>query len=643
MTTSPHPPPPAASDHPTDERFRLLVENVQDYAIFMLDPQGRVATWNAGAQRLKGYAASEVIGRHFELFYPPDAVERGWPKEELRRALEFGRVEDEGWRVRKDGSRFWASVVITVLFDGAGVLQGFAKVTRDLTERRAHEEAMRQSEEQLRLLMGAVADYAIFMLDAEGKVLSWNTGAERINRYREDEVLGRHFSMFFTADDVAAGVPARELAVALRNGRAEAEGWRVRKGGEVFWAAAVLTPVIGPDGDLRGYAKVTRDLSEPRRAAELERSSRRMEEFLAMLAHELRNPLAPLRNAVEIMTLKGGLPPYMSAVSAMIDRQVRQLTRLVDDLLDVARITTGKISLRREPFDFRGVVLAGVETARAGIERKRQVLTLDLPDGPLPTTGDAARLGQALQNLLNNAARYTPTGGAIRLAVRHQGQALVITVSDNGIGLAPEAIDRIFDLFTQERVARDPSDSGLGIGLSLARKVVELHSGSLTAYSAGPGQGSSFSMLLPSTAAAAPTAAAQPVEPQVSGRRVLVIDDNVDSTDSMVTMLSLLGHVAQGAYSGEQGLDEAEVFLPDLVLLDLNMPDMDGFTVVRRLRARFGDELMIAALTGYGRRGDRRTTLETGFDAHLTKPVGLEQLQRVLSGGPILRPGPVFR
>ena len=643
MTTSPHPPPPAASDHPTDDRFRLLVENVQDYAIFMLDPQGRVATWNVGAQRLKGYAASEVIGRHFELFYPPDAVERGWPKEELRRALEFGRVEDEGWRVRKDGSRFWASVVITVLFDGAGVLQGFAKVTRDLTERRAHEEAMRQSEEQLRLLMGAVADYAIFMLDAEGKVLSWNTGAERINRYREDEVLGRHFSMFFTADDVAAGVPARELAVALRNGRAEAEGWRVRKGGEVFWAAAVLTPVIGPDGDLRGYAKVTRDLSEPRRAAELERSSRRMEEFLAMLAHELRNPLAPLRNAVEIMTLKGGLPPYMSAVSAMIDRQVRQLTRLVDDLLDVARITTGKISLRREPFDFRGVVLASVETARAGIERKRQVLTLDLPDGPLPTTGDAARLGQALQNLLNNAARYTPTGGAIRLAVRHQGQALVITVSDNGIGLAPEAIDRIFDLFTQERVARDPSDSGLGIGLSLARKVVELHSGSLTAYSAGPGQGSSFSMLLPSTAAAAPTAAAQPVEPQVSGRRVLVIDDNVDSTDSMVTMLNLLGHVAQGAYSGEQGLDEAEVFLPDLVLLDLNMPDMDGFTVVRRLRARFGDELMIAALTGYGRRGDRRTTLETGFDAHLTKPVGLEQLQRVLSGGPILRPGPVFR
>jgi PAS domain S-box-containing protein len=639
MTTSPHPPsiPLAERDHPTDERFRVLVESVQDYAIFMLDPQGRIASWNAGAQRLKGYAAAEVIGRHFELFYPPDAIERDWPREELRRALKFGRVEDEGWRLRKDGSRFWASVVITALFDDSGVLQGYAKVTRDLTERRAHEEALRQSEEQLRLLMGAVADYAIFMLDGEGQVLTWNGGAERITGYQEHEVLGRHFSMFFTADDVAAGVPARELVVAGRDGRAEAEGWRVRKGGDTFWAAAVITPVIGPGGDLRGYAKVIRDLSEPRRAAELERSSRRMEEFLAMLAHELRNPLAPLRNAVEIMSLKGGLPPYMSSVTGMIDRQVRQLTRLVDDLLDVARISTGKISMRREAIDFRAVVLASVETARAGIDLKRQSLTVDLPDEPLPATGDAARLGQALQNLLNNASRYTPQGGSIRLAARHQGKALVTTVSDNGIGLAPDSLERIFDLFAQERVARDPGDSGLGIGLSLARKVIELHAGSLTAYSAGPGQGSSFSMLLPANAAPPQPATARPVEAQVSGRRVLVVDDNVDSTDSTVTMLNLLGHVAQGAYSGEQGLAEAEVFLPDLVLLDLNMPDLDGFAVVRRLRTRFGNQLMIAALTGYGRQGDRRTTLETGFDAHLTKPVGLEQLQRVLNAGPILR------
>jgi CheY-like chemotaxis protein len=334
---------------------------------------------------------------------------------------------------------------------------------------------------------------------------------------------------------------------------------------------------------------------------------------------------------------KPALSQPVDAAMDVLDRQVGQMVRLVDDLLDVARITTGKISVRRGPIDFRGVVLASVETARAGIERKRQTLAMDLPDGPLATTGDAARLGQALQNLLNNASRYTPQGGAIRLTVRQQGHALVTTVSDNGIGLAPDSLERIFDLFAQERVARDPGDSGLGIGLSLARQLVELHSGSLTAYSAGPGQGSSFSMLLPANAAPPQSATARPVEAQVSGRRVLVVDDNVDSTDSMVTMLNLLGHVAQGAYSGEQGLAEAEVFLPDLVLLDLNMPDLDGFAVVRRLRTRFGHQLMIAALTGYGRQGDRRTTLETGFDAHLTKPVGLEQLQRVLNAGPILR------
>ena len=641
MTTRRDPPPPSLEAFHRAERFRAAIESVQDYAIFLLDRHGIIETWNRGAQRLKGYTPEEIIGRHFEVFYPPEAVARDWPNEELRIAARHGRFEEEGWRVRRDGSRFWASVVITALYDETGALEGYAKVTRDMSDRREQEAAMRQSEEQLRLLVGAVQDYAIFLLDAEGKVLTWNAGAEKIKGYRAHEVLGRHFSMFFTVEDVAAGVPARELSVALRDGRAEAEGWRVRKGGEVFWANAVLTPVMDGEGRLRGYAKVTRDLSEQRRMAELERSSRRMEEFLAMLAHELRNPLAPLRNAVEIMSMRGDLPPYMASVSRMIDRQVNQLTRLVDDLLDVARITTGKILLRREALDLRQVVLASVETARPQIDAKRQQLRVDLPPEALEMTGDAARLGQALQNLLGNASRYTGEGGAITVEVRPQGGALLVTVSDNGIGLAPEAVERIFNLFSQEKVARDPADSGLGIGLSLARRIVELHGGSLTAYSAGLGQGSTFSMLLPMTRQPGPRverARESPTPPP--GRRVLVIDDNVDSTDSMVTMLNLLGHVAQGAYSGTQGLAEAGTFGPDVVLLDLNMPDLDGFAVVRRLRERFGTDLVVAAMTGYGRQGDRRATLETGFDAHLTKPIGLEQLQRVLARRPEPPAGP---
>jgi CheY-like chemotaxis protein len=265
------------------------------------------------------------------------------------------------------------------------------------------------------------------------------------------------------------------------------------------------------------------------------------------------------------------------------------------------------------------------------LDEKRQRLALTVPPDPLPLTGDPARLAQALQNLLVNASRYTGQGGEISVDVRPQGGALLVTVRDNGIGLAPEALERIFNLFSQEKVARDPADSGLGIGLSLARRIVELHGGSLTAYSEGLGQGSTFSMLLPAVESAPRTEPPREAPTEAVGRRVLVIDDNADSTDSMVTMLDLLGHVARGAYSGSQGLAEAQVFGPDLVLLDLNMPDMDGFAVVRQLRERFGQRLTVAAMTGYGRQGDRRATRETGFDAHLTKPVGLAQLQRVLA------------
>jgi len=616
----------------SDERFRVLVESVQDYAIFMLDPDGLVRSWNAGAQRLKGYSADEIIGRSMEVFYPTDAIARGWPAEELRRATAQGRMEDEGWRVRKDGQRFWASVVITALRDASGALQGFAKVTRDLTERRNHEEALRQSEEQLRLLIGAVDDCAIFMLSPKGEVLTWNAGAERINGYTAAEVIGRHFDMFFTEEDLATGMPARELEMARRTGRAQTDGWRVRKDGQAFWAKVAIARMLGPDGALRGYAKVTRDLSEQQRWAELGKSSRRMEEFLAMLAHELRNPLAPLRNAVDIMALHNELPPSMTEVRNVIDRQTRHLTRLVDDLLDVARITTGKISLLKGWLDVREVIGASVESVRPRAAEKRQSLGLELPDEPVGVLGDSTRLAQAFQNLLNNATRYTPDGGAIRVIGRRQGGSFRLEFTDNGIGLQPDAGERIFHLFSQEPVARQAADSGLGIGLSLARRIAELHGGSLAASSAGPGQGSTFTMVLPMCPRldSAPTTTA--VErPAVRGRRVLVIDDNHDSTDSMVALLGLLGHEAKGAYRGDDGLAMVEAFEPEVVLLDLEMPDMNGFDVARRLRDRFYDRVTVIAMTGYGRQGDRQSTLVTGFDGHLTKPVGFEQLEAVLA------------
>ena len=624
---------PPTTPAPPSDRFRLLVDSVVDYAIFMLDTEGRVLTWNAGAERLKGYRPDQIIGRSFEIFYPAEALSAGWPRQELRIATEQGRFEEEGWRVRKDGSTFWANVVITALRGADGALVGFAKVTRDLTERRRHEEALRRSEEQFRLLLESVNDYAIYMLDVEGRILTWNSGAQSIKGYQESEVVGRHFAMFFTAEDLAAGTPQAELDTAARTGRAHSEGWRVRKDGTVFWAGIVLTPVHDATGALRGYAKVTRDLSEQRRMSDLEQSSRRMQAFIAMLAHELRNPLAPIRNAVSAMQLNPTLPMQFGGLVDIIGRQIWHMTRLVDDLLDVSRIATGKILLKRSAFDFRSVVELSIEATRSAIDARRHTLTVQLPDAPLPLNGDSTRLAQALQNLLNNAARYTPDGGRIALTVERLDDTLTTKISDNGIGIAADAQGRIFELFTQEHLGAAGGEPGLGLGLSLARSLVELHGGRLTVRSPGPGLGSTFVMTLPLPAAEAvePAGGAGDTAGDLSAMRVLVVDDNRDSADSMSALLELMGHTVRVAYGAEEAVRTAVDFRPQTVLLDLNMPDGDGFSVMKRLRAQATAPVYIAAMTGYGQQRDRDATSASGFQSHLTKPVQPEHLEQAMS------------
>ncbi|MDN3921266.1 PAS domain-containing hybrid sensor histidine kinase/response regulator [Roseateles violae] len=636
MPTDAEPPlPQNASDFQhSEQRFRLLVDSVQDYAIFMLDPEGRVLSWNSGAERLKQYRAEEIIGRSFAEFYPPEAIAAGWPQEELRRAALLGRFEDEGWRLRKDGTRFWANVVLTALRSADGSLLGFGKVTRDLTERRQHEELLRRSEEQFRLLLASVTDYAIFMLDPEGHVLTWNAGAQRIKGYAAEEVLGRSFAIFFTPDDIKAGVPAQELAAALQQGHSRREGWRVKKDGSRFWANAILTPIRDADGSLRGFAKVTRDLTEQRRAEDLERSSRQLHEFIAMLGHELRNPLAPITNAVGILQLSAGLPPAAARAGEIIGRQLGQLTRLVDDLLEVGRLVTGKIALRVGPIDYREVVQLSVEAARPLIEQRRHQLNLLLPQEPLPVFGDATRLSQALQNLLLNAARYTPEGGRIELRVGADEGQVQVVVNDNGVGIAPEAQQRIFELFLQEQEGRPAAQGGLGIGLTLARRLIELHGGSLSVHSEGTGQGSSFTIRIPRRAAGAADGAGAEASGEGAQRtlRVLVVDDNRDSADTVVELLGLLGHHARAAYGALAALAAAIEQKPQLVLLDLDMPDGDGFTVMRQIRSEADGPIYIAAMTGHGQRSDVQRSLAAGFDAHLTKPGSLDQIRALLAG-----------
>ncbi len=621
------------------QRYDLLVDSVLDYAIFMLDPEGIVLSWNTGAARLKGYEADEIVGRSFKLFYPDDAVQARWPDHELTVAAQQGRFEDEGWRVRKDGSRFWANVVITRLLGDDGSLRGFAKITRDLTERREHEEAVRRSEEQFRLLLESVKDHAIFMLTPAGEVLTWNSGAQDIFGWPAQEIIGRPFSLFFTAEDVSAAVPAAELQAALDHDRADGAGWRVRKDGSVFWAQAVLAPVRDAQGRLRGFAKVTRDMSGQRRLIELEQASQRVSVFLAMLGHELRNPLAPIRNAISLMQRLPELPPSLTRLREILDRQVVQLSRLVDDLLDVGRVATGKIVLKRSPIDYRDVVLMSVEAARPLLEARRHRIEVDLPQRPIAINGDSARLTQALHNLLNNAAKYMDDGGRIVVAASADERHGITTIRDEGRGIDPEDVERIFALFYQQD-RTSSRDGGLGIGLSLARALIEAHGGRLAASSEGAGRGSTFTLTLPLLLAAA--TACSPADPAGGARagtwRVLVVDDNADSADTMAELLRLLHHDVRVAYGVRHATEVVQQFEPELALLDLNMPDGDGFTLaahlrdLRQRRDRPGQPpLFLAAMTGYAQETDRARTRSAGFDAHLSKPVALEDLQRLLA------------
>jgi len=625
---------PPVDDEFQEHRFRLLVESVLDYAIFMLDPDGTVLTWNAGAERLKGYTAEEIIGRRFDIFYPPEAIAAHWPQHELEVAAETGRYEEEGWRVRKDGSTFWASVVITALRGPDGTLEGYAKVTRDLSDKRLREEALRQSEQQFRLLLESVQDYAIFMLDPEGTILTWNSGAEAIKGYAASEVLGKNFRMFFTAQDILEGKPQAELDVARTRGRAESTGWRVRKDGSVFWANAVLTPVHDSEGRLRGFAKVTRDLSEQRRIDEVEQAGRRMQEFIATLAHELRNPLAPIRTAVSLMQEPGLTEASRLQATSIIDRQLGHLTHLVDDLLDVGRIATGKIWLRDELIDYRQVIGLSVESARDAIDRHGHELVIDVPEAAIALRGDPTRLTQALLNLLTNAAKYTPDKGRIELKVAVVDGIVVTSVKDNGRGVAPEAQERIFDLFTQERPSTGMNDPGLGIGLALARALVEQHGGQLSVESLGVGHGSTFRIRLPGAGAAtAPAAepAASTSAKDAGALQVLVVDDNRDAADMLSSLLVALGHESRAAYGARAALDTVKLFRPDVVFLDLNMPDGDGISLLPMLRAIFGETGYVAALPGYGQQHDRDTTRAAGFQEHLTKPVAIDRLAATLA------------
>jgi PAS domain S-box-containing protein len=614
--------------------FGELVANVRDYAIFMLSPTGIIRSWNAGAQRYKGYAAHEIIGKHFSVFYTPDKIAAGWPDEELRRAQLEGRFEDEGWRVRKDGTQFWANVVITPLFKPDGSVRGFLKITRDLSERQKALESLRLSEERFRLLVEGVKDHAIFMLDPEGRVMSWNAGAQRIKGYTADEIIGQHFSRFYSSEDVESGKPQRQIELAIENGSVEDEGWRVRKDRSLFWANVVITAVRAEDGSLMGFAKVTRDLTQKRKSEELELADRQKNEFMAMLAHELRNPLAPISNGLQLLKVNGIDSSTLKQTTEMMDRQLSHLVRLVDDLLDVSRVVTGKMAFEKQAVDLATVVHRAVEETEPIIDARGHELMLTVPARPIIVDADLQRLAQVVSNLVVNAAKYTDVPSQIWLSVEKQGDEAVIRVKDTGIGIPPELLPKIFDLFTQVDNSLARTRGGLGIGLHVVRRIVEAHGGTVVANSAGLGLGSEFVVRLPISQSA--VAAGQSLDqwPAAAStkRRVLVVDDNADAATTTCTLLKAWGHDVQAVHSGPAAIERVREFQPQIILLDIGLPGMSGYEVAKHVRQEPSSQgVVIAALTGYGQEADRERSRKSGFDYHLTKPADPALLASVLA------------
>ncbi|HYF64420.1 MAG TPA: PAS domain S-box protein [Herpetosiphonaceae bacterium] len=502
-----------------EDRFRLLVEAVEDYAIFMLDPHGTILSWNEGAERIKGYSADEIIGRNFSIFYLPAEVAAGKPASLLAKAARDGRYAEEGWRLRKNGERFWASVVITPLYAADGELRGFGKVTRDMTERKIAEETLRQSEERFRLLVEGVRDYAIFVLDPDGYITSWNAGAELIKGYSADEIIGRHFSTFYPPADVAAAKPQRELEIARRDGRYEEEGWRLRKDGGRFWASVVINALYATDGGLRGFAKVTRDLSERKRAQEerellrnreieleIERATRRQmelavearDQFFATASHELKTPLTTILGSAQLQLRRLSRNPQVPEAEQQraqtILHQAMRLQRLINSLLDVTRLQEGRFGLNLQSLDLVGLARGLADELRPMLSRHQ--LALRLPAEPAFIEGDHDRLEQVLQNLLQNAIKYSPNGGTIGLEIEADAAEVRLIVSDTGIGIPPAEVPRIFERFYRGSNVEGGSLNGMGIGLYVVSEIIAFHGGTVEVTSQ-LGASSRFCLHLP--------------------------------------------------------------------------------------------------------------------------------------------------
>jgi PAS domain S-box-containing protein len=650
-----------------------IVESSDD-AIISKTLDGTIRSWNAGAEGLFGWAASEAIGRPITLIVPRDRYRE--EADILRRIARGERIDHfETTRVAKDGQLLDISLTVSPLIDGKGRVFGASKVARDITARKRARRELEHREAQLRLLW----ESASVLLTSERPDTMLRGVFEKIAGY-----LGLDAYLSFTAADSGnvltlessagigetgvtalrrielgshlCGVVAATRRPLVRSFLQQSADSAAALFRELGFRAYVSHPLI-VDSRLLGvlsFATRSRDELAPTEieflgtichyvTAAYERVSlirrlqdadNRKDEFLATLAHELRNPLAPIRNAIEIMRVDAVEPSAVAvAARTMIERQLEHLVRLVDDLLDVSRITRGRLELRKERVTLASVMKSAIDTSRPLIEAARHELSIELPEREVYLDADPVRLAQVFANLLNNAARYTDDGGRIAVVARREGDTIVASVRDTGVGIAPEALPSIFDMFIQVDETGQRSQSGLGIGLTLVKRLVELHGGSVEARSAGKGRGTELVVRLPVACAAATAGAAPPPQREhAMTHRILVADDNRDAAESMGMLLRLMGNEVRTVYDGLDAVEEAEEFRPDVILLDIGMPRLNGYDAARQIRGqRWSAGTMLVALTGWGQIEDKRRAAEAGFDRHFTKPLDPAELQKLIT------------
>jgi PAS domain S-box-containing protein len=627
-------------------RLQLLIDSVIDYAIYMIDLDGRVASWNSGAERLKGYSATEIIGQPFANFFTPEDRERELPQRALEIAARTGRFESEGWSVRKDGTRFWALAVVDPVRDPTGKIVGFAKVTRDMTERRLEQSQLLESERRFRHLVEAVIDYAIFQLDKDGIVATWNAGAKRIKGYAADEIIGQHFSRFYTEEDRAAGVPERALATAATEGQFEAEGWRLRKNGSRFWASVVIDPICSDAGEIVGFAKVTRDITE---RMETQRILRQTQEQLAVsqrmeavgqlsggIAHDFNNLL---------MIIQGNLETAqrIAATAAGNAGLLRALGNSMRGAQRAAALTHRLLAFsRRQPLDPKllnaNKYLPGVaEFLQRALGEMIQIEVVGAP-GLWPIEVDVAQLESTLVNLAINSRDAMPEGGKLTVEALNQtldhaysrinpeiapGQYLLIAVSDTGCGMSQEELSRAFEpFFTTKEIGH-----GTGLGLSQVYGFVKQSGGHVKIYSE-PGQGTSVKLYFPRAKLQAEASVDDEEAPESGAREtILVVEDDKDVRAYLVEVLRELDYRVIGAQDsvGALGFLEQPSIPIDLMLTDVVMPGMNGRELSNRAR-QLRPRLKVLFMSGYSRNAvvhQGRVDLDVQL---IQKPVALREL-----------------